>query len=122
MVGVSTEAEKSAVLANRKSHVSEPLDNENGILFEEFQDSWSPQCASAIQIVRALESTVETQPQLQPASLRLSGINTAQREAVRKKLRSRWRVPVGLSALADRSTFMSARKKQTRRRDVKTWK
>jgi len=32
----------------------------------------SPQCASAIQIVRALESTVETQPQLHPALLRLS--------------------------------------------------
>jgi hypothetical protein len=32
----------------------------------------SPQCASAIQIVRPLESIAETQPQLQPALLRLS--------------------------------------------------
>jgi hypothetical protein len=32
----------------------------------------SPRCASAIQIIRPLESTVETQPQLQPALLRLS--------------------------------------------------
>ena len=32
----------------------------------------SPRCASAIQIVRPLESTAETQPQLQAALLRLS--------------------------------------------------
>src|SRR6266542_1170358 len=32
----------------------------------------SPRCASAIQIVRPQESTADTQPQLQPASLRLS--------------------------------------------------
>jgi hypothetical protein len=34
----------------------------------------SPRCASAIQIVRPLESTTDTQPQLQPALLRLSAI------------------------------------------------
>ncbi len=34
----------------------------------------SPRCASAIQIVRPLESIAETQPQLQPALLRLSAI------------------------------------------------
>ena len=34
-------------------------------------------CASAIQIVRPLESTAETQPQRQPALLRLSAINFA---------------------------------------------
>jgi hypothetical protein len=34
----------------------------------------SPQCASAIQIVHPLESIAETQPQLQPALLRLSAI------------------------------------------------
>jgi hypothetical protein len=32
----------------------------------------SPRCASTIQIVRPLESIAETQPQLQPALLRLS--------------------------------------------------
>src|SRR5438876_9277991 len=31
----------------------------------------SPRCASAIQIVRPLQSTVETEPQLQPALLRI---------------------------------------------------
>src|SRR6266404_7678514 len=34
----------------------------------------STRCASAIQIVRPLESTAETQPQLQPARLRLSAM------------------------------------------------
>src|SRR4029077_2871189 len=34
----------------------------------------SPRCASAIQIVRPLESIAETQPQLQPALLRLSAM------------------------------------------------
>ena len=34
----------------------------------------SPRCASAIQIVRPLEPIAETQPQLQPASLRLSAM------------------------------------------------
>lgn len=34
----------------------------------------SPQCASAIQIVRPLEFTVETEPHFQPALLRLSTI------------------------------------------------
>jgi hypothetical protein len=34
----------------------------------------APRCASAIQIVRPLESTTDTQPQLQPALLRLSAI------------------------------------------------
>src|SRR5206468_4141358 len=34
----------------------------------------SSRCASAIQIVRPLESIVETQPQLQPVLLRLSAI------------------------------------------------
>ena len=34
----------------------------------------SSRCASAIQIVRPLESIAETQPQLQPALLRLSAI------------------------------------------------
>jgi hypothetical protein len=34
----------------------------------------SPRCASAIQIVRPLRSTAETQPQLQPALLRLSAM------------------------------------------------
>jgi hypothetical protein len=34
----------------------------------------SSRCASAIQIVRPRESTPETQPQLQPALLRLSAI------------------------------------------------
>jgi hypothetical protein len=34
----------------------------------------SPRCASAIQIVRPLESTAETHPQLQPALLRLSAM------------------------------------------------
>ena len=34
----------------------------------------SPRCASAIQIVRPLESIAETQPQLQPAFLRLSAM------------------------------------------------
>src|SRR5438128_11928575 len=34
----------------------------------------SLQCASAIKIVRPLESAVETQPQLHPALLRLSAI------------------------------------------------
>jgi hypothetical protein len=34
----------------------------------------SPRCASAIQIVRPQESIAETQPQLQPDLLRLSGI------------------------------------------------
>jgi hypothetical protein len=33
-----------------------------------------PRCASAIQIVRPLESTAETQPQLHPALLRLSAM------------------------------------------------
>ena len=33
-----------------------------------------PRCASAIQIVRPLQSTAETQPQLQPALLRLSAM------------------------------------------------
>jgi hypothetical protein len=37
----------------------------------------SSRCASAIQIVRPLESIVETQPQLQPALLRLSAISSA---------------------------------------------
>ena len=37
----------------------------------------SSRCASAIQIVRPLESTAETQPQLQPALLRLSAIDRA---------------------------------------------
>src|SRR5438093_9556869 len=35
----------------------------------------SSRCASAIQIVRRRESTAETQPQLQPALLRLSALN-----------------------------------------------
>jgi hypothetical protein len=34
----------------------------------------SPRCASTIQIIRPLESIAETQPQLQPALLRLSGM------------------------------------------------
>jgi len=34
----------------------------------------SSRCASAIQIVRPLESIAETQPQLQPALLRLSAM------------------------------------------------
>ena len=34
----------------------------------------SPRCASAIEIVRPLESIAETQPQLQPALLRLSAM------------------------------------------------
>jgi hypothetical protein len=34
------------------------------------------QCASAIQIVRPLESIAETQPQLQPALLRPSAISS----------------------------------------------
>ena len=34
----------------------------------------SSRCASAIQNVRPLESIAETQPQLQPASLRLSAM------------------------------------------------
>src|SRR5512133_2994497 len=34
----------------------------------------SPRCASAIQIVRPLESIADTQPQLQPALLRLSAM------------------------------------------------
>ncbi len=34
----------------------------------------SSQCASAIQIVRPLQSTAETQPQLQPALLRFSAM------------------------------------------------
>jgi hypothetical protein len=34
----------------------------------------SPRCASAIQIVRPLESIAETQPQLNPALLRLSAM------------------------------------------------
>src|SRR6266436_9927903 len=34
----------------------------------------SPRCASAIQIVRQLESMADTQPQLQPALLRLSAM------------------------------------------------
>jgi hypothetical protein len=34
----------------------------------------SPRCASAMQIVRPLESTAETQPQLQPDFFRLSAI------------------------------------------------
>jgi len=34
----------------------------------------SPRCASAIQMVRPLESTAETQPQLQPALPKLSGM------------------------------------------------
>jgi len=34
----------------------------------------SPRCASAIQIVRPLESIAETQPQLQPALLRFSAM------------------------------------------------
>jgi hypothetical protein len=33
-----------------------------------------PRCASAIQLVRPLQSTPETQPQLQPALLRLSAM------------------------------------------------
>ena len=33
-----------------------------------------PQCASTIQIVRPLKSKADTQPQLQPAFLRLSAI------------------------------------------------
>ena len=35
-----------------------------------------PRCASAIQIVRPLESIAGTQPQLQPALLRLSAITS----------------------------------------------
>src|SRR6267154_924019 len=34
----------------------------------------SPRCASTIQIVRPSESTADTQPQLHPASLRLSAM------------------------------------------------
>ena len=47
------------------------------------------------------------------------GIFTARREAIKKTAQS-WRVPGGISALGDRSTFMPARKKQTRRTDVTT--
>jgi hypothetical protein len=36
----------------------------------------SPRCASAMKIVRRLESTAETQPQLQPALLRLSAMTS----------------------------------------------
>src|ERR1700730_3031546 len=39
----------------------------------------SSPCASAIQIVRPLESIAETQPQLQPALLRLSAIISQER-------------------------------------------
>jgi hypothetical protein len=39
----------------------------------------SSRCASAIQIVRPLESIAETQPQLHPALLRLSVSNSARR-------------------------------------------
>ena len=37
MVGVATEAKELTVLANRKSQLSERLDNQNGISFEKFQ-------------------------------------------------------------------------------------
>src|SRR4029453_13980258 len=47
----------------------------------------SSRCASAIQIVRPLESIAETQPQLQPASLKLSAmIGVILRRSVTKEI------------------------------------
>jgi hypothetical protein len=43
----------------------------------------SPRCASASQILRPLESIAETQPQLQPALLRLSAIISQQQNSGR---------------------------------------
>ena len=64
MVGIATEAGDQAVLADRKSHLSEHLDNENGISFDGIPKLMVTRCASAIQLVRPLESIAETGPAL----------------------------------------------------------
>jgi len=60
LVGIATEAGDQAVLADRKSHLSEQLDNENGISFDEIPRLMVTRSASAIQIVRPLASITET--------------------------------------------------------------
>jgi hypothetical protein len=61
----------------------------------------SPRCASAIQIVRPLESTADTQPQVQPALLRLSAIvsqhfigSSLRRELLQTRYAASVRVPM----------------------------
>ena len=56
----------SSAISNAIDYAKFRSHSHNGVI--------SPRCASAIQMVRPLESTAETQPKLQPALLRLSAI------------------------------------------------
>jgi hypothetical protein len=61
----------------RNRRKSEIADSRNAVSFSSARTTErfpSSRCASAIQIVRPLESRAETQPQLQPALLRLSAM------------------------------------------------
>jgi hypothetical protein len=71
----------------------------------------SPRCSSAIQIVRPLESIAETQPQLHPASLRLSAMISQYfmlSTSVAPFRRTAWLSFTVLSARAKRRFFRSA--------------
>jgi hypothetical protein len=66
------------IIDNRLDHFADvgaqqPIDRDADKL-RDVEDRASPRCASTIQIVRPWQSMAETQPQLQPALLRLSAI------------------------------------------------